>query len=338
MNADTLTVKHSTGQPHHYKTQTPFNVKKIIESLPESATPSQQDSAVQANLPVRTSFRSTQPDTLNLPGWKASKAEINAKDLPLCYQESFFNNDSLFHTELPYRSLGMIGQPLSYQLRYDDWITGILLFCFFVMISIFSKSRKVILQLMQNFFFSKSEQTSSLSEETGREKRESIFLLFQTSLLISLFFFDYTQNTYDMSIGSMSSHALLSIYIIICLIYFAIKHILYNFVNWIFFNKQQHKVWTRSYYFLLSVEGVLLFPLAMLTVYFNISLERTALIFLILLFIIKILLFYKYFSIFFPKIYGFLHLIVYFCALEILPTISIWQALLYTNDIFIIKF
>lgn len=337
MNADTLAVRQTGEQTLHKKTA-PFNVKRIIESLPENATPSQQDSAVQANLPQRPSFRSTQPDTLNLPGWNIPKSKTDYASLPLYYQENFFKKDSLYHPELPYNAQGMIGQPLPYQLRYDDWITGILLFCFFVMISIFSKSRKLILQMMQDFFFAKPEHSSTVTEETGREKRETIFLLFQTSLLISLFFFDYTQYTADLSIGSMSSHTLLAIYVGICLIYFAAKHILYRFINWIFFNKQQHKSWTRAYYFLLSTEGVLLFPLAMLTVYFNTSLEKTALIFLILLFIVKILLFYKYFSIFFPKFYGFLHLIVYFCALEILPTISAWQALLYTNDIFIIKF
>ena len=42
---------------------------------------------------------------------------------------------------------------------------------------------------------------------------------------------------------------------------------------------------------------------------------------------------YKTFCIFFPKFHGFLHLIVYFCALEMLPLCGLWQALTYTNDI-----
>ena len=332
MNADSIqqvSVNNHVQRPASHG----FNVAKIIQQLPADATPAQQDSAVQAHLPERQKFRSTCPDTLNIPGWNVKKWKADLTQLPSCYEDTMFGDSVYYHPELPYRSRGIVAEPEPYLLRNDDWITAILLFCFFVMLNIFSKSRKYIVQQFSDFFFMHTEKSSFFDEEAGREKREALFLLFQTSLLVGLFFFDFTQESYDMSMWAVSSHLLLGSYVVVCLCFFGLKHILYQFVNWIFFDKQQRRMWAKAYYFLLSAEGVLFFPLAMLTVYFNLSLENTALVFLFLLFGVKILLLYKYYTIFFSKIYGLLHLIVYFCGLEMLPLCGLWQALIYTNDI-----
>ena len=105
MNADTLAVRQTGEQTLHKKTA-PFNVKRIIESLPENATPSQQDSAVQANLPQRPSFRSTQPDTLNLPGWNIPKSK-----------KMFFRTFYLINLKKPIPSRNRLSQ----SSRYRDW-------------------------------------------------------------------------------------------------------------------------------------------------------------------------------------------------------------------------
>ena len=42
----------------------------------------------------------------------------------------------------------------------------------------------------------------------------------------------------------------------------------------------------------------------------------------------KILLFWKCFNNFFNKIHGFFHLILYFCALEILPDLILWKGIM----------
>ena len=42
-----------------HKGSLPFNAARIIDALPEDATPAQQDSAIQANLPERVRIRST---------------------------------------------------------------------------------------------------------------------------------------------------------------------------------------------------------------------------------------------------------------------------------------
>ena len=162
---------------------------------------------------------------------------------------------------------------------------------------------------------------------------QAVFLYLQTGLLASLFFFNYTQTTQDLFMSRWSSHALLGAYILTNWIYIGVKQSAYIFVNWIFFDKGKRDRWIKAYSFLLSLEGILLFPLALTMVFFNLSIHDTAICLFILVGLIKVLLFYKTFNIFFSKIYGFLHLIVYFCALEILPLFGLLHALTYINDI-----
>lgn len=52
----------------------------------------------------------------------------------------------------------------------------------------------------------------------------------------------------------------------------------------------------------------------------------------------KILLFYKCIRNFFNHFHGILHLILYFCTLEIIPLLFLWKGLIYINNIFILKF
>ena len=144
-----------TALPAHEKASYPirqkFNPKKIIESLPADATPAQQDSAIQAMLPPRPTVRSARPDTLNLPGWQIPSAKTVLSVQDIRYDENFFSTSPYYHAEINIRSTGMDADPLPYLLRHDDWVTGILLCCFLVVMTIFANSKKFIKQRLQDF-------------------------------------------------------------------------------------------------------------------------------------------------------------------------------------------
>ena len=144
-----------TALPAHEKASYPiqqkFNPKKIIESLPADATPAQQDSAIQAMLPPRPTVRSARPDTLNLPGWQIPSAKTALSVQDIRYDENFFSTSPYYHAEINIRSTGMDADPLPYLLRHDDWVTGILLCCFLVVMTIFANSKKFIKQQGETF-------------------------------------------------------------------------------------------------------------------------------------------------------------------------------------------
>lgn len=78
----------------------------------------------------------------------------------------------------------------------------------------------------------------------------------------------------------------------------------------------------KAYLFLVSCEGVLLFPAIMLMTYFGFSIQAAVIYTLIVVGIIKILSFYKCFIIFFEE-RRFLQIILYFCALEVVPLFAL---------------
>ncbi len=317
-----------------YPVRQEFSPKQIIESLPDSATPAQQDSAVQAMLPPRPTVRSERPDTLNLPGWKvpSSKAVLSAQDIRW-YDENYFSSSPYYHAEVSIRPTGMDAEPLPYILCNDDWVTGILLCCFLVLMTVFANDKTYVKQRLRDFFLNRTEKEKLFPMEADCKTRRAFFLYLQNGLLTGLFFFDYTQASRDLFMPPVPLYVLLGVYAVVCWVYLGLKQLSYLFVNWIFFDKERRTFWMKSYSFLVSAEGALLFPLALAAVFFSLQIRDVILCLCLLWGFVRVLLFYKTFCIFFPKFYGFLHLIVYFCTLEMLPICGLWRALTYTNDI-----
>ena len=73
---------------------------------------------------------------------------------------------------------------------------------------------------------------------------------------------------------------------------------------------------------------MLLFPLVLLLIYFQISVQNAAFYFIFVLSFVKILTFYKSYIIFFKQKDYFLQIILYFCTLEMIPLSVLWTALM----------
>lgn len=288
--------------------------KQTLQLLPKDATPAQQDSAIQANFkPVREHL-SDRPDTLRLPFDSVSAV---AKDRPF-YEESFFETDSMYHPELSGGHFGVAGDPVPYSMRNDNVITGLLLACFILGIIAFSSSRDFILRQAKSFFRVKHGNTTSESETTS-EFRFQLFLVFMTCLLLSLLAFFYTEEVINEPLILKSHYLLVAIFLALSIAYFVVKALIYTFVNNVFFDPQSNSTWLRSQLFVTSVEGVLLFPIVILLIYFNLSMNTVLICTAIVVFLIKILSFYKCHVTFFRQNDFILQNFLYFCTLEIMP-------------------
>ena len=120
-------------------------------------------------------------------------------------------------------------------------------------------------------------------------------------------------------------------------VYLLLKWALYGIVNWTFFQKVRNSAWTTSFYNLFIWLGILLLPLVLLMVYLDISSPTNLYLIGIVVIIAKISLFWKSFSNFFEKIHGAFHLILYFCALEILPDFVLWKGIELVSNNLILK-
>ena len=306
--------------------QTPY---QVLRMLPRDATPAQQDSAIQAWFQPGEIHYSSQPDTLHLPGHGVGR-NLKEVNLPQYYRESFFSKDSLLHPELNAGRYGMAGNPVPYALRNDDIITSLLLLCFFLAIIAFANSMRFIGRQLKDFFYTSHSEGSMT--ETSTELRFQFFFVLQTILLLAVSYFFYVTHYVAETFILQSEYQLLGIIFGAVTAYFVIKVGIYTLVNTVFFDGKKNEHWLKFILFITSLEGILLFPAAMLQVYLDLSVENVAYYLAFVLIFVKILTFYKSWHIFFRQKGFFLQNILYFCALEIIPLLSLWGGLVMIVD------
>lgn len=298
--------------------------KEILSWLPADATPAQQDSAIQHHIKPGKIRWSTRPDTLHLPCHDVPK-DYRKVDLPQYYRESFFSKDTLFHPELKGGRPGVAGDPIPYTIANDDLITSLLLGCFILGCVSFSQSKNFILRHVKNFFHAPRSGTTVIGETTV-EIRFQLFLCLLTSLLLGILYFLYMR-AFLGDTFILEQYKIIGICTGIIGIYFMFKAFLYWFTGWVFFDKRSTGQWMKTFLFILSSEGLLLFPLVMLQAYFNLSINHSIVYSLFVIILIKILSLYKSYVIFFGRGLAFLQIILYFCALEIVPLLTLWSVL-----------
>ena len=232
---------------------------------------------------------------------------------------------------------GFKGMPIPYSPKLDDGITILLLCCFFISAYVLSRSRKFLVQLMKDFLLNR-ERTSIFAATTAADMRYMLLLILQTCVLGAVCTFNYLIDVRPELGERIPPYILLGVYLAIALLYLFWKWVTYSFLGWIFFDGNRTSLWMESYSTLLYYLGFALFPFALFLVYFDLSLLATVIIGLFLMFFTKILMFYKWIKLFFHQFSGLFLLILYFCALEIVPCLLLYQGMIQMNNILLIKF
>ena len=232
---------------------------------------------------------------------------------------------------------GFKGMPIPYSPKLDDGITILLLCCFFISAYVLSRSRKFLVQLMKDFLLNR-ERTSIFAATTAADMRYMLLLILQTCVLGAVCTFNYLIDVRPELGERIPPYILLGVYLAIALLYLFWKWVTYSFLGWIFFDGNRTSLWMESYSTLLYYLGFALFPFALFLVYFDLGLLATVIIGLFLMFFTKILMFYKWIKLFCNNLYGVLLLILYFCALEIIPCFIVYRGVLQVNDYLIINF
>ena len=232
---------------------------------------------------------------------------------------------------------GFEGTPISYSPRTDDAIALTLLVCFFLSSIALARGKKFLSQQVKDFVLHR-ERTSIFDSSTAADVRYLLVLVLQTCVLSGITFLNYFHDTCPALMDHVSSLLLLGIYVGFCLAYFLLKWLLYMFLGWTFFDKNKTNIWLESYSALIYYVGFALYPFVLFLVYFDLSLTSLVIIGAIILIFTKILMFYKWIKLFFHQFSGLFLLILYFCALEIVPCLLLYQGMIQMNNILLIKF
>ena len=303
------------------KPQTPYQVLRL---LPKDATPAQQDSAIQAWFAPEEIHYSERPDTLHLPG-EGIPRDLKDVQLPTYYRENFFSNDSLYHPELDGGRYGVAGDPVPETLSNDSLISGLLILCFLLMTLAFSRISGFFGRQIKDFFYLQKGEHSV--EETGDEINFQIIFSIITCFTCSLLYYLYVLTMVDNTFVFSTEHLLLGVIFLVMAAYFLLKFLLYTIVNNIMFDGSRNKKFLTTLIFLISMEGVLLFPVLLLCTYFQFPIHNAAIYTFLVVFFFKILIFYKTYVIFFAQKALYVQIFLYFCALEMVPLLSLWGGL-----------
>ena len=202
---------------------------------------------------------------------------------------------------------GVAGDPIPYALRSDDVITLLLIACFIVSMVSISNSWSFVVRQTKSLFREQHEGVTIVSE-TASEVRFQLVLLLQTALLYSIFQYFYTIENVGNSFILNSQYMLIGVFFAVILFSFFFRAMLYTLVNNVFFDSKQNKDLLLALLFISSMEGVLLYPVALLQVYLNLPLQNVVFYVVAVLVLVKFLTFYKCFVIFFNRLGGFLQI------------------------------
>ena len=313
----------------------PRHPYQVLRMLPKDATPAQQDSAIQATFQPKQIRYSSRPDTLHIPGHGIGKS-IRDVSLPKYYKESFFSKDTLLHPEIAGGRYGVAGDPIPYTVRSDDTISLLLLLSFIIVMVSYAKSMKFFIRQAKSFFYVNHRESSI--NETSNEIRFQVFMVVLTCLLWALLQYFYTINYIGSTFVLSSQYHLIAIFFAMNVGYFMLRNILYTWVNTVMFGKKKNLQWLKALLFITSAEGVLIFPAVLLQSYFDLSINTVAIYSIIMVVFVKLLTFYKSYTIFFREIPFFFQIILYFCALEAVPMATLIGSLAITGNYLKINF
>lgn len=221
---------------------------------------------------------------------------------------------------------GMVGEPLPYLLRSDGLITCIMFLCMTLVSYILANEKKYLYHQLKSFVSSR-ERASMFDEVTVVNVHYTVLLLLHACVLIGFCMYYYFSENFSQLFSAYSHASLLFGFILYTIVFLSLKMAFYKIVGWVFFQRERNMIWVNACLNVLIWMGFLLFPVVLLIVYFGLSPQTASYLVGGIIIFAKIALFCKCFSNFFGKIHGLVHLILYFCALEILPDLVVWKGI-----------
>lgn len=245
--------------------------------------------------------------------------------------------DSVLCSEQPHKPYGFAGEATPFRIRHDGWSGILLLVCLLFAANLVVRLRKKFWDLLRGVFFPIPGKADEPLVDDPLRYSTRLVAVCLLSLSASMVTFSFTQRDVGYYPFPETPYLLFGVFCLLWLTYFVVKRMLISFVEWVFFRKEKIFTMARVQTFLYVVESLLLLVFSLVVEYLRVPYETVPMIALGIVVLTKACLLFKTYQIFFPKMYGTLHLFVYFCTLEIMPLLVMPQILEYTAVLSTIK-
>lgn len=233
---------------------------------------------------------------------------------------------------------GMQGEAMPYKLVSDSNVMSAIILGFLLIVVALQNEKKGVIRIFRDCISTSSDRANLFDDSYNSTSNIPTVLLCGVSgIMGGLLIYHYYSYSNPNFFFNANHPAMMGIYTGILIIFLLLKWIMYSFINWIFFDKEKNRLWIENVFNIIAALGFTLFPTALYIVFLDSEFHFSSKIILIIIFISKILLFYKCFRYFFRGFHGVLHLILYFCTLEIIPDLFLWKGIEFINSILILK-
>ena len=227
---------------------------------------------------------------------------------------------------------GETGTPFPYSFRNDDYLTGMLLLCFFLVAWSISSSWHYFRLHVKAIFRPAGLLLKSNAENADTALRGSAFLLLQAAFSFGILYYDFLAQNHRALVDTIDNpHLIMALSGGMIVLFVLLKMGLYQMVNSVFFPKNSRDEWRETYIFTIVFMGLLILPVSLLVFFFDLSFEKQYVAFICVVCVAKLVLLYRCSRIFFRHVGSSLHLILYLCALEIVPALILWRVLFWAN-------
>lgn len=250
---------------------------------------------------------------------------------------TFIRNDTdTIRLSLTQKSDGLLGEDVPYSVSSDNTVTALLLGCFLLGMLALSVSRQFMVRQIHNFFY--VPRSVADMTETDYEINVQTFLVLQTALTIGILYYLLSRFALGNDYSQMSQLKVIGIFSLILVGYFAVKKLAYHIVGWTFFSAKNNDQWSKAWLFLTAAEGVLMYPILLVQIYFGLPLQIAWIWAALIIILVKLLSLYKCYAIFFKHGGGIVQNILYFCALELMPLLALVGILQITGNYLKVNF
>lgn len=213
-----------------------------------------------------------------------------------------------------HRNSGFPGLPHPLTIHNETWVVVALLLLFILIVVAVSRSGSLIPETIRNFFQVK-ERSSIFSKATVNDAQINFLIRTFAIGVVSLYSFSLLH-------GDASSFTLLKFLYASSATYlfFWIKNLLFDLMGYVFLDLASTKIAKESYFNVLSLIGVCLFPILLIETYAPIEVDYYLdIVALIICVIGYLLVVFRLFQIFLHKILASFYILLYLCTLEFLP-------------------
>lgn len=317
---DTVThVADTIGSAHGAATRSISDSTQVAGEAQAVSNNGALENGAQASsgsLPIQTDSTAQAPRaTLNVDSL------LNTQHFPL---SRWSDTLTTHHTTASIR----YGETIPYNAFNDNWVSGSLLTSFLLLVVIFVWSRKYLSQQLRNFFMpTNNENNQSTTVKTPVETYSPLLMALLLCYNSGILLYAFASQQYDLTTGMYPHILVLGVCIGSFMAYYLLRWMLYRFTNWVFFENSEKRTWNVGFSFLTMLESILLLPIVLYVLNARWDIQNTTIFILCAFVITRILLLFHSFRIFFPKIYGILHLFAYLCTLELIPLLCLWKFL-----------